>query len=196
METEIKKKPLAIIVYGTVAVGKLTVAKALEKELGYKLTHNHLINDLVWSIFDRGTYEANSLIERLRYELYEDAIRKGVSIIVTHAYSDTYISPTGLSDPEYMKTLEDKIEHAGGTAVFVHLQASPEALLERVQGESRKAFRKLTDLSIMKLRLEDKSLDVTTSAPVKDNLVIDNTDLSPESVVEIIKEYLGGVTSA
>ncbi len=196
MDTEGKKKPIAIIIYGTVAVGKLTVAKALEKELGYKLTHNHLVSDLVWSIFDRGTYEANSLTERLRFELYEEAIRKGVDIIVTHAYSDTFVSATGLSDPEYVKTLEEKIEQAGGTAVFVHLQASSEALLERVQGESRKAFRKLTDASVLKEGLENNSLNVTISGPVKNNLVIDNTDLSPESVVEIIKEYLGSITSA
>ncbi|MDB5195466.1 MAG: shikimate kinase [Parcubacteria group bacterium] len=190
METENKEKPIAIIIYGMVAVGKLTVAKALQKELGYKLTHNHLINDLVWSIFDRGTLEGNSLIERLRYELYEEAIKRGVSIIITHCYSHDYISPTGLSDPDYLKTLEEKLGGAGARTLFVHLQAENQALLERVQGESRHEHRKLTDVSKMAEYLEDKSLDVRTSASVKNNLVIDNTNLAAEDVARIISQHL------
>jgi shikimate kinase len=185
-----ENQPIAIIIYGMVAVGKLTVAKALQKELGYKLTHNHLINDLVWSIFERQTLEGNRLIEKLRFELYEEAVREGVSIIITHCYSHDYISPTGLSDPDYLRQLENKLEAAGAQTLFVHLQADRNVLLERVQGESRKEYRKLTDVSQMEKYLNDKSVDVTTSALVKNNIVIDNTHMTAEDVVKIIAEYL------
>lgn len=186
MNMEDKDKPLAIIIYGMVAVGKLTVAKALQKELGYKLTHNHLINDLVWSIFDQGTLEGNSVIEKFRYELYEEASRRGVSIIITHCYSHDYISPTGLSDPDYLKVLEAKLQAVGARTLFIHLQADNKALLERVQGESRRKYRKLTDVAQMSKYLNDKNLDVRTSAPVKNNVVIDNTNMSVEDVVKLI----------
>src|SRR3989338_4135494 len=182
-----KEMPVAIIIYGMVAVGKLTVAKALQKELGYKLTHNHLVSDLVLSIFDRGTLEGNRLIERLRYELYEEAINQGVSVIITHCYSHDYVSPTGLSDPDYLKTLEEKLEASGAKTLFIHLQADNQVLLERVQGESRHEYRKLTDVAKMSEYLEDKKLDVRTSAPVKNNLVIDNTNMSVEDVVKLIR---------
>ncbi|HEV7121685.1 MAG TPA: AAA family ATPase [Candidatus Paceibacterota bacterium] len=185
-----ENKPVAIVIYGMVAVGKLTVAKVLQKEFGYKLTHNHLINDLVWSIFDRGTLEGNSLIERLRYELYEEAVKQGVSVIITHCYSHDYVSPTGLSDPDYLKTLEERLEAAGAMTLFVHLQADNPVLLERVQGESRHEYRKLTDVSKMKEYLDDKSVDVRTSASVKNNLVIDTTNMEVEEVVRTISEYL------
>jgi len=191
METKGKDKPVAVVIYGMVAVGKLTVARALQKEFGYRLTHNHLINDLVWSIFDRGTLEGNSLIERLRYELYEEAVRQGVNVIITHCYSHDYVSPTGLSDPDYLKTLEEKLQDAGARTLFIHLQADNQTLLERVQGESRHEYRKLTDVEKMSEYLNDKSLDVRTSASVKNNVVIDNTNMSVEEVVRLVAQEIG-----
>jgi shikimate kinase len=189
MKAEDSNRPVAVILYGMVAVGKLTVAKALQQELGYRLTHNHLINDLVWSIFEPRTLDGNQLIEKLRYELYEEAARHGVSVIITHAYSHAYVSPTGLSDPDYMRALETKLEAAGADTFFVHLQADRETLIERVQGESRREHRKLTDVSTLMEYLGGKNdLDVTTPAPVRNNLVIDTTDLTVEETAKRIAE--------
>jgi shikimate kinase len=193
MKTENKQKPVAVVIYGMIAVGKLTVAKVLQKELGYKLTHNHLINDLVGSIFERGTVERNRLTEKLRFELYEEAIKHGMSIIITHCYSHDFVSPTGLSDPAYMKALEEKLEAAGATTFFVHLQADKQVLLERVQGESRREYRKLTDVSEMREQLDVKGLDINTSAPVKNNIVVDTTNLSAEETARIIVQKLKGL---
>ena len=185
-----KGKPVAIIIYGMIAVGKLTVAKALQKELGFRLTHNHLINDLVWSTFDRDTLEGNRLIEKLRFEIYEEAVRHGQNIIVTHCYSQDYVSPTGLSDPEYLKQLEERLEAAGAQTLFVHLQADRETLLSRVENESRREYKKLTNVAKMKEYLNEKYLDITTSAPVKNNIVIDNTRMEPEEAAELIIQRL------
>lgn len=182
--------PEAIIIYGMVAVGKLTVAKALQEQLGYKLTHNHLINDLVWSIFDRATLEANALIEKMRFELYQEAVKRGTNIIVTHCYSHDFVSPTGLSDPDYLKMLESKLEKAGAKTLFVHLQADRQALLDRVQGESRKSYKKMTDPSKLEKYLDAKDFDAKTSASVKNNLVIDTTKLTPDKTTKIIIDHL------
>lgn len=183
-----KEKPIAIIIYGMIAVGKLTVAKALQKELGFKLTHNHLINDLVWSVFDRNTFEANDLIEKMRFQVYEEAIRHNVNIIVTHCYSHDYVSPTGLSDPEYLRQLEEKLEAVGARTLFVHLQADRETLLKRVDGESRHQYKKLTSIEKMIEYLDEKFFDLNTSAPVRNNHVIDNTNMAPEDVAASIAE--------
>ncbi|MDO8498164.1 MAG: AAA family ATPase [bacterium] len=176
-----------IVLYGAVAVGKLTVGKELSRTLGYKLTHNHLVSDLVWSIFERGTLEANSLIEKLRYEIHEAAVKSGQGLVTTHCYGHNYVSPTGLSDPEYLKTLEQRLEKMGARVLFVHLQADKETLLNRVINESRKEYKKLTKVPKMRDLLDKE--DFTTSAPVKKNLVIDNSKLSPEEVVHIITEH-------
>ncbi|MBI4085064.1 MAG: AAA family ATPase [Candidatus Liptonbacteria bacterium] len=179
-----RKKAQIIVLYGPMAVGKLTVGKVLSKKLGYKLTHNHLINDLALSVFERGTLEANRMIEKLRYEFYEKAAKSGKNIIITHAYSHNFVSPTGLSDSEYMKKLEKKLKKGGASVLFVHLQAKNKTLLSRVKNVSRKKYEKLTDVSTMKNHLNTK--DFATSAPVKNNIVVDNTSLSPQKVAQII----------
>ncbi len=177
-----------VVLYGAMAVGKLTVGKVLAKKLGYKLTHNHLINDLVLSVFERGTIEANRLIEKLRYEFYEAAAKSGHNLIITHCYSHSYISRTGLSDPKYLKTLERRLEKTDARVLFIHLQADTKTLLLRVKNESRKEHGKLTHVPTMKSILKMK--DFSTSAPVKNNLVIDNSKLSPEKVARVIIAHL------
>lgn len=183
--------PTAVIIYGAMAVGKLTVGKELAKKIGYKLTHNHLINDLILSVFERGTLDANRLIEKLRYEFYDAALKAGQNIIITHCYSHNYISPTGLSDPDYLKNIEKRIKKAGGKVLFVHLKANNKELLKRVTNDSRKQHRKLTKVSIMKEYLKAK--DFTTSAHVKNNLVIDNTNLSATKTAAIIAKHLKSI---
>lgn len=186
-----KNNPTVIILYGAMAVGKFTIGKELVKMLGYKLTHNHLINDLVWSVFERGSLESNKISERLRYEFYEESVKSGQSIIITHCYSHDYVSPTGLSDPKYLKTLENKLTKAGGKVLLVHLQAENQAILDRVSNTSRKQHKKLTKVSVMKKLL--KSKDFSTSAPVKNNFVLNNTNLSPKKSSQIIIEHLNKI---
>lgn len=183
-----KQNSQVIVLYGAMAVGKLTVGKVLQKKLGYKLTHNHLINNLVLSVFDRNTIKANKMIEDLRFKFYEESAKLGKNLIITHCYAHDYVSPTGLSDPEYLNILEKKLKRAGANVVFVHLQANSDAILKRVKNISRKKHEKLTDVSVMKNYLNTKNF--ITSAPVKNNLVIDNTNLSPQKVAEIIMKYL------
>lgn len=185
---EDNKKSNIIILYGAVAVGKLTVGKILAEKLSYKLVHNHLTRDLVLSVFERGTFEANVLIEKFRLELYEAAAKHGQNLIITDCYSHSYISPTGLSDPERLRQLDKILADSGADVLFVHLQSRPEEILKRVGGESRKAHQKLLDPIEMKKILESE--DFRTSAPVKNNLVIDNSDLSPEETADLIIGHL------
>ena len=41
-----------VFLYGPPAVGKLTIAQELQKKLGYKLLHNHLLISVFDNIFD------------------------------------------------------------------------------------------------------------------------------------------------
>lgn len=177
-----------IVLYGPVAAGKLTVGEILSERLGYKLSHNHLINDLVRSVYERGTIESERLIEEFRFQFYEEVVKSGVNFIITHTYANNFISKTGLSDPEYMKKLEAIFEKYNANSIFVHIKPDKRVLLDRVGNQSRARFRKLTDKEEMKRLLESNDFD--TSAPVKNNVVIDNSNLTPEETASKIIEYL------
>lgn len=181
------KKPNVVFIYGPVAVGKLTIAKILSKKLGYKLAHNHHINDFVEEVFVRHSYDAHAMKEFLRYTLLEKMVKANIDIVVTHCYRHNFVSKTGLTDPKYLKTLEKKLTKLGAKFYPVHLNASPKELLRRVSGSSRKKFKKLTDKKIMREYLS--SLDFKTLPGLKNNLIIDNTKLSPKKVADIIVKH-------
>lgn len=177
-----------IILYGPMAAGKLTIAKLLSKRLGYKLSHNHLINDLVWSIYERNTMEGNQFIEELRFKFFEEVAKSGINMVTTHAYAHDFVSMTGLSDPEYMKKLEAIFEENNTNVHFVQLKANKQKLLERIDHPSRSEFNKLTDKKIMQDLLDSK--DFETPAPVKNTITIDNSNLTPEETVSEILHAL------
>ena len=181
------RKPIVIFFYGPIAVGKLTVAKILSKKLGYKLAHNHHVNDFVEEVFVRHTYEANYMKEFLRYALLENMIKAKINFVATHCYWQNFVSKTGLTDPKYVKTLEKKLTKLGAKFYPVHLKASNKELLRRVSMNSRKAFRKLH--SKKKMREYLSRLDLQTSPKLKNNYIIDNTNLSPQRVADMIIKH-------
>ncbi len=181
------KVPVVIFIYGPMAVGKLTVANILYKKLGYKLTHNHSLNDFVDEIFTRGTRERNAMVERLRYDILESAVKAKINLVTTHCYSHDFISTTGLSDPRYVQTLEKKLTKLGAKFYSVHLKADSRELIHRVGMRSRKAFGKLTDRKIMNKFVLEK--DWQSSPKLRNNLVIDNTNLPPKKAADMIIKH-------
>ena len=177
-----------IFIYGPIAVGKFTVANVLSKKLGYKFTHNHALNDLVDTVFPHKTPQYNAMVEHLRYYLLESAVKAKVNFVTTHCYAHNFISTTGLSDPKYVETLEKRLTKLGAEFYPVHLKANAKELLRRLSGESRKTFKKLLDKKIMSKQIEVR--DWQTSPKLENNLIIDNTNLSPQKVADkIIKHF-------
>lgn len=181
------KKPTVVFIYGPIAVGKLTVAKILSEKLGYKLSHNHHINDFLKEVFGGSNYLSDRMKERLRYYFLKNVVEAKINLVVTHCYDHNFVSRTGLSDPKYVETLEKRLTNLGATFFPVHIKADSKALLKRVSMASRQKFYKLVDKKIMREILPKK--DYNTSPKLKNNLVIDNTDLSPKKVVNMIIKH-------
>jgi shikimate kinase len=182
-------KPTVLFIYGPIAVGKLTVAEILSKKLGYKLAHNHHINDFVSEIFERGSYASHKVKDELRYYLLENISEAGINVVATHCYSDNFVSRTGLSDPKYVEILEKKITKKRGKFYAVHLRANDEELYRRVGMNSRKKFKKLTSKKIMKTYLTRAGDTHQESPRLKNNFIIDNTNLPPKKVATMIIKH-------
>lgn len=169
------------------AVGKLTVAKVLSKKLKYKLVHNHLLNDFLLEFFDRHTYEINYMKDTLRYALLESLLGAGTNVVATHAYSHDFISLAGLSDPKFVKDMERRLTKMGAKFCPVHLKASNNELLRRVSLPSRKEFKKLVDKRLMHEFNQTKDWQI--SPKLKNNFIVDNTNISPEKVANMIIKH-------
>jgi len=122
--------------------------------------------------------------DKLRHEFLESAVKAKISFVATHCYSHNYISLAGLADPVYVETLEKRLNKLGAKFYPVHLKANNEELLKRVSMNSRREFRKLKSKKIMRTLIPNH--DWQNSPDLKNNLVIDNTNLSPKKVAEMI----------
>jgi tRNA uridine 5-carbamoylmethylation protein Kti12 len=167
-----------IFLYGPPGVGKLTVSKELEKRIGFTIFHNHLVNDVIASVISHENPDFNKQKERLYLEMISLGAKHGKKgLIFTFCYSHPH-------DLQFINKISRCIEKAKGEVCFVQLICSKDALIHRVQEESRKQYRKVKDPQVLKNILQKH--DLFTEIPQSKSLCIDNTHLSPEKTGEMI----------
>lgn len=172
-----------VFLYGPPAVGKLTIAQELQKKLGYKLLHNHLLISVFDSIFDFHDPVRKELTREFRMRLVEEAIKEDIDLIIT---SGSAGSPTLF---EYFSELITLINDKGGKLAMVHLTADSKTLLSRVDDEFRKIHGKNFGQEEMKKILAQEHF-VFDKYPHMEHLTIDTSTTSAEDAAsEIINFY-------
>jgi hypothetical protein len=173
-----------VIIYGPPAVGKLTVARALEKITGFKILHNHLIGDLVVSLFDRGSEAANKLNQQIRTLAYGAAAENKLNGMIT---TFVYHHDQNEREKECISQYREAVHKYGGEISLVRLSCDIQVLRQRVANPQRMITAKLS--SVEKLEKELKNQNLTGELIINGirNLNIDNTDIAPEQAARIIK---------
>ena len=168
-----------ILFYGAPCVGKLTVAKELSKITGFKILHNHLINDLVSVACEFGTPEFWKIAHKYRLELLNNAALNNRSgIILTFVYAKK-------TDDPYLKKIIRQAKKHNGDIIFIHLVCDKNELLKRIKNPSRKLFSKIK--THKKLNSVIKIHNIFDDVPHQPNFVFDNTKLSPTKTAKLIK---------
>jgi len=170
-----------IVLYGDIAVGKLTVAKEFVKTSGFKLFHNHLSHDLISSFIESRDDFFWDSVRKIRFDCVLMAKKKGVDLVMTTGYA-------GEESDGYIKGLIELCEKERIDLDFVHLFCNEEELMKRVGGESRKKHGKLLCSSKLKKFIDEKGVGL--SIPYVDSLEIDNFEMSAEDVARLIKKKL------
>lgn len=170
-----------IFIYGPPATGKLTVAKELSKLTGYPIFHNHLTRDLVGDIFPDSLDKNYGLVATLRKDIMAYCAANGHSLIFTYVYD-------GPDDDAVLGAMVRAVTDNGGSVRFVELGAPREVLLQRVADESRKAHKKLTDVTEMTDLLDRVTFG---RVPYDDVLAIDTSTYSPEVAAAHIAAHYG-----
>ena len=170
-----------IFIYGAPAVGKLTVANEIAEKANFKVFHNHLSIDCVQPIFDFGTPSFGKLIDLIRIETVAEAARIGQNLIYTFCYAKD-------KDDSHIAKITEAVESNGGEVNFVLLTCERSELERRVLEESRRKYRKASNLEILNQILDN--YDLFSSVNGRESLQIDNTNLPPEIVArQIIEHY-------
>ncbi|MEM7128862.1 MAG: hypothetical protein AAF702_21185 [Chloroflexota bacterium] len=170
-----------IIIYGSEATGKLTIAKKLAEKTEFRLFHNHVSIDVAKVLFTFGMEGFSELVWDVRISVFEHAAKWNIpGLIFTWAYSHPDFLP-------YLERIQTAIDTYGGEIYYVYIHCSYEELKRRVIEADRADVGKINSVAELKRQRELKNHQ---PIPDTDSLMIDNTSLSPDAVIEkIINHY-------
>lgn len=142
-----------IFVYGMPATGKLTVARELAKVTGYPVFHNHLVVDMLQSMFEFGSQPFVELREEMWLSVFRKAAEnQAPGLIFTFA-------PEATVREGFIPAAKKALEDAGGTVDFVELRCPVAELKRRIPNASRAQFRKLGSVELFEQLHADGAFD-------------------------------------
>jgi len=166
-----------IFIWGGAASGKLTVARELSRLTGIALFHNHLVVDALLEKYEFGDSEFVRLREAMWMTVFDTAAQSGQSLIFTFA-------PELTVEPGFAGRVATVVRGAGGELKFVRLVLSAEEQERRIGNDSRKEFRKLVSLDLLReLRASFEACEAEMPAA---DLVIDSGIDDPETAARRI----------
>ncbi|MBW4038848.1 MAG: AAA family ATPase [Acidobacteria bacterium] len=170
-----------VFLYGLPATGKYKVAKELATLTGYRLFHNHLVVDMLLSVFDFGSEPFVALREDIWLSVFEEASAAGLPGMIFTFNPETSVSGS------FTNNAVEAIVSAGGSIDFVELTAPHEELLRRIDRPSRHLHGKLVSAQVFEQLHADGVFD--TSHMPKPRLSIDTSTCTPaEAAATIVKQ--------
>lgn len=166
-----------IFIWGPAASGKLTVARALSAQTGIALFHNHLVVDALLEKFRFGEPEFVRLREAMWMTVFDTAARSRQSLVFTFQPEPTVAA-------DFADRVRAVIEDAGGEVKFVRLVVSRGEQERRIGSETRKEFRKLTSVELLRVLQDDFEASEAAMPPA--DLSIDTEQLPPEKAAQRI----------
>ena len=160
-----------IFIYGMPASGKMTVAQELVAITGYKLFHNHLVVDMLQTVFEFGSPEFVALREEFWLAVFDRACRgKFPGMIFTFA-------PESTVRPEFIANVIKTVESAGSEVDFIQLTCPIPELKRRMGGLSRLQYKKLTSVPLFEQLHQEGAFEAEYMP--KPKLSIDTSDNQP-----------------
>jgi len=166
-----------IFLWGPAAAGKLTVARELARLTELPVFHNHLVVDALLEKLPFGHPDFIRLRESMWMAGFETAASTGKSLIFTFQPEPTVSAGFPERVIDLLRNTQDEVK-------FVRLVISGEEQEKRLTNQSRKEFRKLVSLDLLR-ELRDGFEQSEAEMPPAD-LVIDSGIDEPETAARRI----------
>lgn len=174
-----------VLIFGSAAVGKMTVGQELAKITDLRLFHNHMTIEPVLEIF--GEFNGNVIRQFRELVFNEFAKSDKYGMIFTYIWAFDC-----QEDWDYVKHIRQIFD--GAEIYYVELTASQEIRLERNKTENRlkhKASKRNIKFSDKLLVNDDSKYRLVSregEIPFENYIRIDNSQLSAQETAKIIKD--------
>ena len=179
-----------VILFGPLAVGKMTVGQELEKITGLKLFHNHMTIELILPFFKMYSPSFNKLVNSFRMQLFEEVDKSNLKGIIF-----TYVWELDKKrDSDFVDSIVKIFENENASVYYVELQADQEERLKRNKSSHRlkhKPSKKNFKVSEHELIETDRNFVLnskTNEFHRKNYFKINNTRLNAKGAARMIKE--------
>lgn len=179
-----------VVIFGSGAVGKMTVGQELMRQTGLRLFHNHMMIEPVIEIF--GRYDGGAVTE-LREVIFRRFLDSGCpGMIFTYMWAFDR-----QEDWDYIMGVARRFDPTGEDVYWVELTADQKVRLKRNRTENRlknKASKRNLAFSESCILYEDSHYRLVSregELNVKHYLRIDNTRLSPRDAARMIRDAFG-----
>ena len=177
-----------VFLFGSGAVGKMTVGQELMKLTGLRLFHNHMTIEPVLEIF--GAFNGAAISGMREVIFREFAKTDSYGMIFTYMWAFDM-----QSDWDYIEHVKEIFQPYGTEFYYVELVADQAVQLERNKTENRlknKPSKRDVEASDQRVMREDANYRLVSQPgeiPFENYLRIDNTHLSAEDAARQIQEH-------
>ena len=181
-----------IILFGPLAVGKMTVGQELEKITNLKLFHNHMTIELVLPFFDMKSKTFRKLVDSFRIQMFKEIAKSNLEGVIF-----TYVWELDQkADDDFVHRVANIFERKNASVYYVELEANVEERLKRNKSFNRlkhKPSKKNFKASIEELLETDRKHTVNSKAGEfqgENYLKINNTKVSAKKAAKMIKSLI------
>jgi len=178
-----------IILFGPLAVGKMTVGQELEKLTGLKLFHNHLTIELVLPFFDMHTASFKKLVSSYRIQLFEEVAKSNLpGLIFTYVWELDQ-----KKDNDFIDHIVKIFEKENASIYYIELEADAEERIRRNKSANRlkhKPSKRNFKASEQELLETDRDHILNSSANEfqnKNYFKINSTNLTANETARMVK---------
>lgn len=174
-----------VLIIGSGAVGKMSVGQCLMKKTGLRLFHNHMMLEPIIEIFGKHNGNLAGKLREVICEYFVQTEERGMIFTYMWAFNTK-------EDWEYMERIVGIFEKNNAEIFCVELVADQDTRLERNKTENRlknKASKRNLEFSSNRILYEDEEYRLVSyenELPFKNYIKINNTNLTPDEVSDII----------
>ena len=177
-----------VVLFGPLAVGKMTVGQELEKLTGLKLFHNHMTIELVLPFFEMHTPSFKKLVSSYRIQLFEEVAKSNLpGLIFTYVWELDQ-----KQDTDFIENIVEIFEKEDAAVYYVELESDAAERLKRNKSPNRlkhKPSKRNFRASEKELLDTDRDHILNSGAydfSAKNYFKINNADISAEETARMI----------